>query len=362
MNDSPWNELLGQDQAVLSFQRAAERKRLAQAYLLVGPGGVGKRLFAQLVVRCLFCQRSGENELAACGECPSCVQLKAGTHADLIEVGLQPGKRQLLVEQFAGERDERGKAGLGHDLSLTPVAADRKCAIIDDADRMGEEAANAFLKTLEEPPPGAMIFLMARSTEGILPTILSRCQLVRFNPLSDEVVRDLLVQHEMCTDPAEATEVARLSHGSLEEAGVLLQPHLRDLRKTMLAHLGRLPIDGPTAAAAILEGVDAAGETAAQREAMNWVVRFGVEYFRQLLLACVEAEHSSAATEQQNWINAIEHCGQPAEVVIGDIIERLGETDRSIAMNVSVPLCVETLFQDLAGRSKSLLEAATIKA
>ncbi|MFT3772273.1 MAG: hypothetical protein QM820_43285 [Minicystis sp.] len=106
---------------------------------------------------------------------------------------------------MVGAPDRRGREGLCHDLSLRPMSANRKVAIIDDADRMNEESANALLKTLEEPPAGSILFLITPSIEPILPTIRSRCQPIRFGPLAESGCgRSAPVLLEWVADPQTA--------------------------------------------------------------------------------------------------------------------------------------------------------------
>ncbi|MEZ6064931.1 MAG: ATP-binding protein [Planctomycetaceae bacterium] len=153
-----WDDIRGHDTQLAMFRRAIARGRVAHAYLFLGPPGVGKRLIAHRIAQCLFCQTHADSELRACGICSACKQVKSGTHSDLMSIGLPPGKRELPISLLLGEPDRRGREGLLHDLSLRPMSADRRIAIIDDADRMNDESANALLKTLEEPPPGRFCF------------------------------------------------------------------------------------------------------------------------------------------------------------------------------------------------------------
>jgi DNA polymerase-3 subunit delta' len=136
--------------------------------VFVGPDGVGKRLVAKGIAQCLFCQRVSDEQLDACGACAACRQVLADTHPDLLTVGCPEGKRELPIALIAGEGERRGREGLLHDLSLRPMSATRRIAIIDDADTMNEESANALLKTLEEPPPGSLLFLISPSLDALL--------------------------------------------------------------------------------------------------------------------------------------------------------------------------------------------------
>ena len=104
-------------------------------------------------------------------------------------VARPPGKSFIPVDLFIGDREHRSQEGLCHRLSLRPASEKRRIAIIEDADFLNEEGANCLLKTLEEPPPGSVLILIGTSQQRQLPTIRSRCQVIRFRRLSDEIVR-----------------------------------------------------------------------------------------------------------------------------------------------------------------------------
>ena len=228
-----WDSIRGHGERVEWFRRTLRRGRLSHAYVFAGPDGVGKRLFARTLAQCLFCQRHSNEELLACGECSACKQVMAGSHPDLHEVSRKAGKSEFTIDLFLGPSENRGREGLCYDLSRLPMAGDRKIAIIDDVSAMNVEAANAFLKTLEEPPPKALIVLIADNLDALLPTIRSRCQTVRFDPLSSRDIAELLVQQELVAEPAEAVALAELSGGSLKVATQLLDSALRELRDAM---------------------------------------------------------------------------------------------------------------------------------
>jgi DNA polymerase-3 subunit delta' len=177
-----WNAILGHASQLERLRQSAKGGRLAHAYAFVGPSGIGKRRFAFELARCLLCEKRSDADFEACGECASCQQVAAGTHPDLLTVGLIDGKRELVIRQFIGEKETRGKEGLCYDVSLKPMSGRRRVAIIDDAEALNDESANALLKTLEEPPPDSVLILVATSGDLLLPTIRSRCQVIAFQP------------------------------------------------------------------------------------------------------------------------------------------------------------------------------------
>src|SRR5262245_60556065 len=99
----PWSEVLGHAQPLLRLRASASAGRLAHAYAFVGPAGIGRNRFALEAAKCLLCERHTDAELESCGECPSCRQVAAGTHPDLLSVSLPEGKSELPIRLFVGE-------------------------------------------------------------------------------------------------------------------------------------------------------------------------------------------------------------------------------------------------------------------
>lgn len=345
----PWSDLLGHSEPLERLRHSVQNGRLAHAYAFVGPGGIGKRTFALILTQALLCERNDESQLEPCGECAGCRQVVARSHPDVSLVALPTGKSELPIELFVGDADHRGEAGLCHELSLRPMAGKRKIAIIDDADLFNEASGNALLKTLEEPPQESLLILIATSTDLLLPTIRSRCQIVNFRPLAEEHVKTLLVREELVENEADAIEVARLADGSLETARQLLDPHLRQQRTTLYNMLAADPFLSVQLAATMIEGLDATGsERSAQRQSAGWVVRFAIEFYRRALLRLSAGESSAAEVPQVTAFINRQTDGSPESVDrVLDLLDRCIAADRQLESNAAIPLCLETLFDDL---------------
>lgn len=229
--------ILGQERAIAVLRRSIAAGRLAHAYVFAGPPGVGKRATALALARACLC---GDAPGTGCGACRECALVAALTHPD------------LFVEDLARAREERATAShvsieqvrrvRGH-LAMRPVRGPRKVALVDDAERMTADAQNALLKTLEEPPGRTVLVLVATNADALLPTIRSRCQLVRFAPLDPAILERLLVAGGL--GAVEAGTAARLADGSLERARELacgeLAARCRDLQER-LDRIGRASI------------------------------------------------------------------------------------------------------------------------
>jgi DNA polymerase III subunit delta' len=351
---SLWSNLRGHFEQREMFRRAVQRGRLSHAYLFVGPDGIGKQQFARRLAQCLLCREPGGDPLEACGECASCRPFAAASHPDFLWVGCPEGKRELPITLIAGSEERRGQEGLCHDIAMRPLAGSRKVAIVNDADTMNDASANAFLKTLEEPPERALLMLIASNLDAVLPTIRSRCQLVRFSALSTSDVADLLLEQGLVPSPEEARFAAALSEGSLTVARQLLEPELRGLRSTLYAAISSTGFSGLSVAKSLLETIDEiSADTPEQRVHANWLIRFAVEFYRSALRSLSHEDTSASGTagptipEAAAWA---EKLGSPPDSIelVGTLLDRTVEAATHIEQNVPVALCLETLLNDVA--------------
>ncbi|MFO1019675.1 MAG: DNA polymerase III subunit delta' [Planctomycetales bacterium] len=343
-----WDQLLGHQQPRDLLRRTLQRNRLAHTWLFAGPEGIGKKHFALLVAQSLFCERHPETDLDCCGACPGCRQVLAGSHPDLFVVTLPEGKRELPIELFLGPPEKRGRAGLCHDLNQTPMSGRRKIAIIDDADLLNDASANALLKTLEEPPRNSLIILVASHPEAILPTIRSRCQVLRFAPLSIEDVEKILLTEQITDDPEAARQSAALSGGSLAEATRLLDPSLRNLRTLIDRQLAAQPFNSVALTRAIQEELEnSPSDASVQRNLMNWTLRFFVSFFQELLLKITGEATEFRIPEVDTLLNRVDPDQMATFDIVQEILERLMHAELDLDQNASVPLLLEVLCDDI---------------
>jgi DNA polymerase-3 subunit delta' len=294
--------LRGHDQIAGQFRTALARGRLASTFLFVGPAGIGKRTFALWLAQGLLCERVPEEQLAPCGECPSCHQVLAGSHPDVEVVSKPADKAFIPVEAFIGDAEHRMRAGLSYQIALRPYSGRRKVAIIDDADYLNKEGANSLLKTLEEPPPKSVLILIGTSLQRQLPTIRSRCQVVRFGPLPKAEVAELLMENGYCDDQAIAEQAAGHSEGSLERARLWCDGRVVEFRRELLNILSHSEPVQVEAAKLIGQFVDEAGkDSAAKRQRLRLVVSLAEELYR----AAIQALVSSRAVEDEELARAV---------------------------------------------------------
>ena len=351
-----WERLRGHTGKPEMFRRAIGRGRLSHTWLFVGPAGVGRKTFARLLAQCLFCSEVPDEDLEACGHCHNCRQLEAGSHPDLLEVRRAKDSTRVRMEQIAGDDGHRGREGLCYDLSLRPMSANRRIAIIDDAETLilGQmDAANALLKTLEEPPDRCLLFLLTTSIEAMLPTIRSRCQTVRFEPLAEADVAALLLEHQLVDNPEDAAATAAVCDGSLQTARELLDSEIGSLRQELYQLLSARPVNSRQLAEALIDMVGRAGSDApAQRQQASWILRFASDFFRQVL-RCL-ADPSMATSEALARYCASLPAGLATYDVFVASLDRLAATTDHLKTFSPVALCMEALAEDLGALLRPL--------
>jgi DNA polymerase-3 subunit delta' len=308
-----WEGIYGHDVVVERFRRSLESGRLASSYLFLGPAGVGKRAFALKLAKALLCTNSPEAALAPCGKCDSCRLTDAGTHPDVDIVGLPPGKRELPISTFLGDRDHRHQEGLCHNIGLRPMMGRRRVAIIDDADGLNTESANCLLKTLEEPPAAALLILIGTNRSRQLPTILSRTQIVRFEPLPVDAVVRLLIEHGIVSNEREAKDLAEQAGGSLQRAVDILAMNLNEYRPQLLRQFASNEIDGMRLLSVVNDFVaDAGTEAEAKRQRLRATFDLVTDHLRGLLRRG-DVQQSPNRAPESRVLAALDRCIQAGE-------------------------------------------------
>ena len=219
----PFRAIIGHRRLLGLLSRAVAQDTLPPSLLFAGPRGVGKRRTAIALAETVNCtEPTVVDSLSrdACGTCASCRRIARGVHPDVLVV--EPGDMgSIKIEQV---RDVIDRAG------YRPFEGRRRVVIIDEADAMVDAAQNALLKTLEEPPPSSVFVLISAMPDALLPTVLSRCQRLRFGELSaTEVAEALMRDHEY--EEAEARAAAADADGSIGRALAAASSDLADARE-----------------------------------------------------------------------------------------------------------------------------------
>ncbi|MBF0620904.1 MAG: DNA polymerase III subunit delta' [Magnetococcales bacterium] len=233
-DDPLFDRIYGHGSVIKSLRQEVHGSRLAPGYLFSGPEGVGKSQIADALIQTLFCVDpiKDSHGIKGCGQCRACRNMVDDNHPDLTRLGVEKGKTRISVEQIRQ---------LSFTLSLTAMEAAWKVAVIDDAALMTDAAANALLKTLEEPPKGTVIFLITANPGMMLPTIRSRCRKERFTTLSDAILSKILTE-QTDNDHAVIQEAVALGQGRASVALAFCDSKLIDLKNRFENDMNTLSI------------------------------------------------------------------------------------------------------------------------
>jgi DNA polymerase-3 subunit delta' len=315
-----YTSVFGQERAKKMVRRALAAGRLPHAFLFRGPAGVGKKLFARGLAAALNCRNGGPE--TACGECSSCHKLKSGNHPDFLVI--EPEKDAIKIDQVR----EMSRA-----ITYPPYESAYRVVVLRDVHAMQAAAANSLLKTLEEPPPGNILILTAETSREVLPTILSRCQIIPFLPLADAETFALLRRLLPDIDEETARLLARFSDGSPGRALIIHEHGLIDLLRRLFSALAA---SAGSASGAVLALLPLAEEISEQKE--------NLPLFLELLRAALAAP---LLRGNERWLPGLPQVNFSSQ----DIFIRLRRIDaalRQLARNCGRTLVLEVLLFHLA--------------
>jgi DNA polymerase-3 subunit delta' len=319
-------QVVGHKWAVDLLNRALASGRVAHAYLLTGPPQIGKRSLALNFAQALNCLDG--NEERPCGQCLACRKIAHGSHPD---VQLIEGERgSLKIDQMRT---------LQHEAALSPLEGRWKVYIIRQMEQATAEAANCLLKTLEEPPAHVILLLTASRSDALLPTIVSRCQMLNLRPLANETVQRAL-QERWGVDAERAQLLARLSGGRLGWAVAVSQndailarreKHLNEMKE--LLGQGRV------------ERLEYAQQLSRNPEAAPELLHLWLSWWRDLLLAASESSAGIINIDRKDALSA-----QARRYSLGqvrDFVEALRAAAWRLEHNANTRLTLEVLLLSL---------------
>lgn len=325
----PFRDCIGHQQSISLLQAAASHGRLAHAYLFHGEDAIGKRLTAVRLAQALNCERPPEmQDLDSCGTCRSCRQIESRTHPDffVVEPDREQAARQIKIEQIRE---------IEHQIMYRPLIGERKICLIDDADRMTIGAANALLKTLEEPPAHSLFLVISSRPAALPPTIRSRCQALRFTtPARTQVEATLILKREI--PPGDARFLAIISEGHIGEA---LAADVTDTlaRQQELRHL--VQPRSLQSIGAILSSAEAIAKADRAQDMLAWLAR----WIRDIVLIQVGGDRDQLLYVDD--LATLEAYAQQADThTLLDLLREIELTEQRATRNLNLHMALETIL------------------
>ncbi len=340
--DTNWN-LIGHEWAVDHLQRALASGRAGHAYLISGPQNVGKTTLALRLAQVLNCETNGNTP---CGICRSCRRIERGNFPDVRIGG--------LAAQAAGQKpSESIKNRLGidtirewqADIALRPYEGRRRVFILHDAETLTDQASNALLKTLEEPPPFATLLLVAHGAGDLMATITSRCHTLKLRPVPRAQVTQALIERWNIA-PADAHTVAAWSGGRVGWAATVAQsPELLAARTDQLDSLIELASQPLTERFKWAEAASKAYK-GGEKDGLFDMLDLWQTWWRDVLLVAAGAQEGVINIDRQEELTALARTPLPA---IHRVIGEINQAALQIRENVSPQLALEHVVLHLPG-------------
>lgn len=318
-----FNAILGQEHALALLQKALVSTRLGHAYLFYGPSGVGKKLTAVQFAKALACQDAAAE---ACDRCTSCHTITTGNHPDVVVIN--PEGTSIRIEHIRA---------MQHQLSYKPYTSPRTVVIINGCERFTSPAANALLKTLEEPPATALLLLLTGQKDALPLTIVSRCQQIPFRPLAPAHIQAILVQQGV--DQATAELAATLAEGRLDtwmQADISQGLARRQNAYTLLQARGHTP-----SMPLFLLARQWAGSREQCEEVLHWLSLF----CRDLVMLKVASTTPLYNRDLQGELTSL--ASSLALAPLLDLFTSLAQLQHYLTMNVNPQLTFEHLVVQL---------------
>lgn len=205
---SSFKDVIGHKDIIDYVQNAVNANKVSHAYILNGERGSGKKLLANLFARTLLCENSNTEP---CNQCTSCKQAENDNHPDIIRVTHEK-PNSISIDEI--------RTQVNNDMMIKPYSSEYKVYIIPDADKMTEQAQNAILKTIEEPPAYAVLILLTENADSLLATIQSRCVMLKLRNVRDALVKAYLMQ-QMQVPEYQAQVCAAFAQGNIGKAIML---------------------------------------------------------------------------------------------------------------------------------------------
>lgn len=319
-----FNSIIGQEQMIEHFKSAIEMDKVSHAYIIQGDYDSGKKLMASVFAKALQCEQKGTEP---CNHCTSCLQADTGNQPDIIYVSHEK-------PNSIGIHDVREQ--INGSIGIKPYSSDYKIYIVDEAEKMTAEAQNALLKTIEEPPAYAVIFLLTTNLGKLLPTILSRCVVLNIQPVKDELIKKHLLS--LGVEERQAEFCTAFSMGNVGKAIRVATSEEFNEIKNDCVHMLKYAKDMQ-----VYELIQAVKELTKYKLQIYDYLDFMLMWYRDVLLLKATGNANSLIYQEQ-YSSIRDRGNQSSYEGIQKIIEEIEKAKVRLRANVNFELTIELLW------------------
>lgn len=319
-----FNSIIGQEQMIEHFKSAIEMDKVSHAYIIQGDYDSGKKLMASVFAKALQCEQKGTEP---CNHCTSCLQADTGNQPDIIYVSHEK-------PNSIGIHDVREQ--INGSIGIKPYSSDYKIYIVDEAEKMTAEAQNALLKTIEEPPAYAVIFLLTTNLGKLLPTILSRCVVLNIQPVKDELIKKHLLS--LGVEERQAEFCTAFSMGNVGKAIRVATSEEFNEIKNDCVHMLKYAKDMQ-----VYELIQAVKELTKYKLQIYDYLDFMLMWYRDVLLLKATG-NANSLIYQEEYSSIRDRGNQSSYEGIQKIIEEIEKAKVRLRANVNFELTIELLW------------------
>lgn len=325
-----FRDIKGQGVAIEFFRSVVNGNHLAHAYLFLGSSGLGKTLLAKNLVKFINCEnpvKEAGRATDCCEVCSPCRKIQQNNHADLHWFEPTGASKRISITQIRSLQKE---------ISLKTYEGKVKTFIVLEAQGMTNEAANSLLKTLEEPPQESLIILTATSLSGLLPTIISRCQVIKFFPLKSESLKEIL-SSEYKLDSEEVHFLSHQAEGRIGCALTLKESDALFQKNQLINRISQGNLRGSSANIFNLKN----------KEELCTQISYLLNWFRDILVFKVGfLEKNIINIDRIKMITS--ECNRYSFEDLEEIIEKIDQADKLIKQSVNPKIVLEVMLEGLS--------------
>ena len=322
---SGFKNVIGHEQIIQHMSTALKNKKISHAYIFEGPNGSGKNLLAKTFAKALECE-AGYGD--ACGMCRSCHQMDTGN---------QPDVKWLTHDKPATISVDDVRTQINADIAIKPYSSKYKIYIVDEAEKMNEQAQNALLKTIEEPPEYGIIMLLTNNLEAMLPTILSMCIAFHLKPVDNYKIVEFLEKAYGVPD-YKARICAAFSQGVVGKAIAMASSEdFNDLQYHVLNIVKNIhEMD-------VYEVIEVVKRLSAYKTDINDIIDMMMVWYRDVLILKVTKD-ANAIVYKDEYRFLMEQAKRSSYEGLNDIIQSLEKAKARLAANVNFEVAMEMML------------------